>query len=63
MSGILRSIMALAIVVLAFLAVLVVFDVIALDALGRYAAKIVLVACVLALASVALTFLFRSRQP
>jgi hypothetical protein len=60
MSAMLRSIAALAILVLAFLAVLVVFDVIPRDVLGDYAAKVVLVACILALTSAAMALLMRT---
>jgi len=60
MSALLRSIAALALLVLATLAVLVVFGIIPRDVLGEYAAKIVLVACILALTSAAMALLMRS---
>lgn len=60
MSALLRSIAALAILVLAVLAVLVVFGIIPRDVLGDYAAKVVLVACILALTSAAMALLMRS---
>lgn len=63
MSGMIRSIAALSIVTLAFLAVLVVFDIVSLDMMERYAVKIALTACVLALACAALALLFRNRKP
>jgi hypothetical protein len=60
MSGIFRSIAALVIVVLAVLAVLVVFDIIPRDVLGEYAARTLLVACILAITAAAVGFLFRT---
>lgn len=62
MSSILKSIGTLVILVLAALGVLVVFDVVSLAAFGEYAGKVVLTACIIGLASVALTFLLRARS-
>ena len=62
MAGVLKLIAILAIVLLALLGVLVVLDVIPRDALGELATKIVLIACIFALASAALGFLMRSRK-
>lgn len=62
MSGMLKSIAAVAITVLAALAVLVVFGIVPRDLLGDYAARIVLTACILAITGAALTLLFRTRE-
>ena len=62
LAGVLRLIAILAIVLLALLGVLVVLDVIPRDALGDLATKIVLIACIFALASAALGLLMRSRK-
>jgi hypothetical protein len=60
MSSMLKAIAALAIVTLATLAVLVVFDILPLAVLGAYAGRLALTACILALATAALTLLMRS---
>jgi hypothetical protein len=60
MSSMLKAIAALAIVILATLAVLVVFGILPLTMLGAYAGRLLLTACILALATVALTLLMRS---
>jgi len=62
LAGVLRLIGILAIVLLALLGVLVVLDVIPRDALGELVTKVVLVACIFALASAALGLLMRSRK-
>ncbi len=58
--GVVKLTAIAAIVLLALLGVLVVLDVIPRDSLGELATKIVLVACIFGLASVALGFLMRS---
>ena len=60
LAGILKLTAIVAIVLLALLGVLVVLDVIPRDSLGELATKILLVACIFGLASVALAFLMRS---
>lgn len=62
LTGVLKLIAILAVVLLALLGVLVVLDVIPRDVLGELATKIVLIACIFALASTALGFLVRSRK-
>jgi hypothetical protein len=62
LAGVLKLTAIIAIVLLALLAVLVVLDVIPRDSLGELATKIVLVACIFALASAALGLLMRSRK-
>ena len=58
--NVLKLIAAVAILALALLGILVVLDVVPRDALGELATKVVLVACLLALASAALGLLMRS---
>jgi hypothetical protein len=60
LAGVLKLIGMVAIVLLALLGVLVVLDVIPRDSLGELATKILLVACIFGLASVAPAFLMRS---
>jgi len=60
LAGVLKLTAIIAIVLLAVLGVLVVLDVIPRDSLGELATKILLVACIFGLASVALAFLMRS---
>ena len=55
--GFLRIIVSTAVVVIATLAMLMVFDVIAMDAFTELTRKILLAGCVMALAGVALAFL------
>ncbi len=62
MSGILKSVAALVIVVLAALAIAVVFGLIDLSALGQYAGRVVLVGCIVAIASGALAMLLGRRD-
>src|SRR5215470_17367844 len=62
LAGVLKLIAILAVVLLALLGVLVVLDVIPRDVLGELATKIVLIACIFALASTAPGFLVRSRK-
>lgn len=62
LAGVLKLIAILAVVLLALLGVFVVLDVIPRDVLGELATKIVLVACIFALASAALGLLMRSRK-
>jgi hypothetical protein len=60
LANVLRLVAAGAIVLLAVLGVLVVFDVIPRDAFGELSTKIVLLACIVALASGAIAFLMRA---
>jgi hypothetical protein len=60
LAGVLKLTAIIAIVLLALLGMLVVLDIIPRDALGELAAKIVMVACIFGLASVALGLLIRS---
>ena len=60
LAGVLKLTAIIASVLLALLGVLVVLDVIPRDSLGELATKILLVACIFGLASVALAFLMRS---
>lgn len=62
LAGVLKLIAILAVVLLALLGVFVVLDVIPRDVLGELATKIVLVACIFALASAALGLLMRPRK-
>jgi hypothetical protein len=60
LAGVLKLTAIIAILLLALLGMLVVLDVIPRDSLGELATKILLVACIFGLASVALAFLMRS---
>ena len=60
LSGVLKLVGALALVLLALLALLVVFDVLPRTVLGEFATKILLAACILGLVSAGIAFLTRS---
>jgi len=62
LTGVLRLVGALALVLLALLALLVVFDILPRDVLGELATKILLAACILGLASAGIAFLTHSRR-
>jgi hypothetical protein len=62
LAGVLKLTAVIAILLLALLGMLVVLDVIPRDSLGELATKILLVACIFGLASVALGFLMRSSK-
>lgn len=62
MSGIMKMLAAIAVVLVAGLALLLVFDVISLDAFGAGVKKVVLVSTIIGLASAALAFIMNSKQ-
>jgi hypothetical protein len=62
LTGPARFVAGIAILLIAALGILVVLDAISLAMFGQYATKILLVACIVVLASVAIGLLSRSRR-